>query len=183
MIQSAPLVAPPSVKTELRFAGFWRRVLAYLIDGLVILAVQVALTLLVFLIAPNDLQAAANIAPVAALIAWAYFALLESSPARATLGKLALNLFVADLHGDPIGFWRATARYWLKILSSLVVGLGWLMPAFTPRKQALHDLLAGTLVLRRVNYLVIGPEAPTEPGDYWDGSRWVASVPPQMETS
>ena len=182
-MQPVPVALPPSVKTEVRYAGFWRRLLAYLIDGLVIFAVQVVLTLLVFMIAPNDLQAAANVAPVTALVAWAYFALLESSPARATLGKLALNLFVADLHGDPISFWRATARYWLKILSWLVVGLGWLMAAFTPRKQALHDLLAGTLVLRRVNYLVIGPEAPTEPGDYWDGSRWAASVPPPMETS
>jgi uncharacterized RDD family membrane protein YckC len=183
MIQSAPVVVPPLLKTELRFAGFWRRLLAYLIDGLVILAVQLVLTILVVMIAPDDLRAAANIAPVSAAVAWAYFALLESSPARATLGKMALNLFVSDVHGDPISFWRASVRFWLKILSSLVVGLGWLMAAFTPRKQALHDLLAGTLVLRKVNYLVMGPEAPTEPGDYWDGSRWAASVPPPMETS
>jgi hypothetical protein len=61
-------------------------------------------------------------------------------------------------------------------------GLGWIMAAFTPRKQALHDLMAGTLVLRRVTYLMIGQEPPTEPGDYWDGGRWVASVRP-MEKS
>ncbi len=54
--------------------------------------------------------------------------------------------------------------------------IGWLMAAFTPRKQALHDLLAGTLVLRKINLIVVGEEPPAEPGDYWDGSRWVASV-------
>jgi hypothetical protein len=55
------------------------------------------------------------------------------------------------------------------------------MPVFTPRKQALHDLLAGTLVLRKAHLIVLAPEAPTEPGDYWDGRRWVASVTPPLE--
>jgi len=123
------------------------------------------------------------VAGVCGAIAWAYFALFESSPARGTLGKLALNLYVSDVHGDPISFWRASFRYWFKSLSSLVVGLGWLMAAFTPRKQALHDLLAGTLVLRKVDYHVFGKEPPSEPGDYWDGKSWVASVSPPMERS
>jgi uncharacterized RDD family membrane protein YckC len=94
------------------------------------------------------------------------------------LGKYALGLYVADVEGDPITFWRAARRNAFKILSTLVLGLGWLLPAFSPRKQALHDVLAGTLVLRKVNYFVLGEEPPTEPGDYWDGARWVASVPP-----
>ena len=89
-----------------------------------------------------------------------------------------MGLYVADLRGDPIGFLRAFFRNALKVLSSLLIGVGWMMAGFGPRKQALHDLLAGTLVLRRVNYFVIGPQAPTEPGDHWDGTRWVASVPP-----
>ena len=72
----------------------------------------------------------------------------------------------------------AAIRYSLKVFSSLFCFLGWVMPAFTPRKQALHDLLAGTLVLRRSHYLVFGTEAPTEPGEHWDGTSWVASIPP-----
>ena len=166
----------PVVKTDIRFAGFWRRLLAYLIDLTVIVGVQSAISVGVVVASSGDLQTVANIAPVCSLIAWAYYALLESSPARATLGKLALNLFVSDLNGDPITFYRASARYWLKIFSSLTLGAGWLLAAFTPRKQALHDLVTGCLVLRRVNYLAIGPEPPTEPGEYWDGTRWVASV-------
>ena len=176
MIHAPPAIAAPVVKTEVMYAGFWRRVLAYLIDLVVVVAAQTALSGLVLAGSAGDLQTIVNIAPVCALISWAYFALLESSPARGTLGKIALNLFVADLHGDPITFYRASARYWLKILSTLALGVGWLLAAFTPRKQALHDLLSGCLVLRRRTYLVFGPDPPTEPGDYWDGTRWVASV-------
>ena len=137
---------------------------------------RVALT--VHLLAPDNLDALANIAPVAIAISWAYFAVLESSPASGTLGKVALGVYVADLHGDPISFGRAAFRNGLKSVSWLLLGAGWVLAAFTPRKQALHDVMAGTLVLRKVHYFVIGPEAPTEPGDHWDGKRWVASLPP-----
>jgi|SRR6266566_648404 len=182
MIQPAQLARRPALRTEVAFAGFWRRLLAYLIDVLVLGAVEFVLGVGAYLVAPGDIRALANVAPVSAAVAWAYFVLLESSPARATLGKMALELYVADAHGDPITFRRATVRYLLKTLSTLLLGVGWLMAAFTPRKQALHDVLAGTLVLRKVHLLVIGPEAPTEPGDYWDGIRWVASVSPLERT-
>ncbi len=165
-------------KTELAYAPYWRRAVAYVIDWVLLWAVWLLIAIGVFSVAPNDLQTIANIGPVFGAIAWAYFALLESSPARGTLGKVAFDLIVADVHGDPIGFWRASARYYLKILCWLTLGVGWLMPAFTPRKQGLHDLIAGTLVLRRVRYFVIGPDALTEPGEHWDGRRWVASIPP-----
>jgi uncharacterized RDD family membrane protein YckC len=167
-----------TLKSELAFAGFWRRLLAWLIDALVISAVGGILAMLVIAVAPGNDAAVGNVVPVTAAIGWAYFVLLETSPARGTLGKMALNLFVADVHGDPISYPRAAFRYLFKSFSTLLLGLGWVMAAVTPRKQALHDLLAGTLVLRRVTYLVIGDEPPTEPGDYWDGRRWVASIPP-----
>jgi len=138
--------------------------------------VGVTLGALVIAVAPDNFTALANVAPVTAAIGWAYYVLFESSPARGTLGKIALNLFVGDVHGDPISYRRAAFRYLFKIFSTLLLGLGWFMAAFTPRKQALHDVMAGTLVLRRVTYLVTGQEPPTEPGDYWDGGRWVASV-------
>ena len=171
---------PPSttLKSDVAYAGFWRRLLAWLIDGLVISAVGGILFTLVIELAPDNLDAFYNVPWVTAAIGWAYFVLCETSPARGTLGKVALNLYVGDLHGDPITYPRAVFRYFFKSFSSLLLGLGWLMAAFTPRKQALHDLLAGTLVLRRVNYFVIGEEPPTAPGDYWDGKRWVASIPP-----
>ena len=170
------------LKSDVAYAGFWRRSLAYLVDATFLFGVQFLIALGVLMVAPYDPQALLNIAPVSALVGWAYFVVMESSPARGTLGKMALNLYVGDLHGDPVSFRRALARNVLKIISWLLLGLGFVAAAFSPRKQAVHDLLAGTLVLRHVRYFAIGPEAPTEPGDHWDGARWVASVPP-MENS
>jgi uncharacterized RDD family membrane protein YckC len=179
-MQPYPRAHGPLIRTEIAYAGFWRRLLAYLIDGVVLGGVGGGLVAAVLLVDPGDYKALLNSVLVLAALGWAYHAVLESSPARGTLGKIALELFVGDVHGDPITFWRASVRYWLKSLSSLFLMLGWLMAAFTPRKQALHDLLAGTLVLRRVKLLVIGQEPPTEPGDYWDGTRWVATITPPV---
>lgn len=198
VIQASAQPAPVELRTDVLFAGFWRRLLAYLIDQTVLFGVYLSIFAAVRLLSPDSfgsgpvvnsgqLDVAALTATIAALtnvslvcgaIGLAYYAVLESSPARGTLGKLALGLYVADVFGDPISFWRAVARNLLKFFSNVTLGIGWLMAGFTPRKQALHDLLAGTLVLRRSNYFVIGREAPKEPGDHWDGKSWVASVPP-----
>jgi uncharacterized RDD family membrane protein YckC len=80
---------------------------------------------------------------------FAYFAVMESSASQATLGKLALGLAVTDLEGRRLGLAQATGRTLAKFLSSLPLSLGYLLAAFTRRKQALHDLVAGTLVVRR----------------------------------
>jgi uncharacterized RDD family membrane protein YckC len=178
MVGPSSAISRQIVRTEIVYAGFWRRLLAYVIDSAFLVGVELVMARSILVLAPNDYQALANVAPVSAAIWWAYFALMESSPAQATLGKIALNLFVADAHGDPITFRRAMFRNVFKTLSTLTLFVGWILAAFTPRKQALHDILAATLVLRKVHYFVIGPEAPTEPGDHWDGAHWVASVPP-----
>lgn len=160
-----------------RYAGFWLRFAAYLIDIALLFIVEVVLAIGVLVMAPHDVRALANVLPVSSAIAWAYFALFESSPLRATVGKYALGLYVSDVRGDPIGFGRATARYWLKLLSNLTLLVGWIMAGFTPRKQALHDILAGTLVLRRLAETALAPDAVmTNLDDYWDGSRWVSSA-------
>lgn len=184
MVQASSVAPPPVLKTEVLLAGFWLRVAALLIDFVLLLAVAFVVAMVAITLAPSAtwFETGLNAGRITAVIAWAYFALMESSPARGTVGKLAFGLYVSDAHGDPITFWRASARYWLKYVSQYLLGLGYVLAAFTPRKQALHDLLAGTLVLRKVNYFVLGEEKPTEPGDYWDGARWVASVPP-MERS
>lgn len=174
MTQARPAEALESRVIKVVYAGFWRRLAAYLIDGLLLTAVQSVMAAGVLMMASRDVYALANLAPVSAAMSWAYFALFESSPMRGTVGKYAIGLYVSDKHGDPITFRRATARYFLKILSSLTLMAGWFMAAFTPRKQALHDVLAGTLVLR--NAVALVPAAAVAPGidDYWDGSRWLS---------
>jgi ssDNA-binding Zn-finger/Zn-ribbon topoisomerase 1 len=80
---------------------------------------------------------------------WVYFAVLESSEWQATLGKMVCGLIVVDEYDNRISFARATGRYFAQILSALILGIGFIMVAFTRRKQGLHDLLAGTLVTRK----------------------------------
>lgn len=82
-----------------------------------------------------------------AVAAWLYFSVFESSRLQATPGKLALGIRVTDLEGNRIGFGRATGRFFSKIVSGLILDIGYIMAAFTSRKQALHDMMAGTLVI------------------------------------
>jgi uncharacterized RDD family membrane protein YckC len=154
------------------YAGFWLRFVAAIIDGLILLAVRKILFLPFGIRTgmgmgmggifrggrqPQDLSALMpmlglmfRIAIISALIQWLYFSLMESSVWQATLGKKALGLTVTDLAGRRISFGRATGRYFAKILSTLTIGIGYLMAGFTAKKQALHDMIAGTLVLRKL---------------------------------
>jgi uncharacterized RDD family membrane protein YckC len=79
---------------------------------------------------------------------WLYFALMESSAKGGTLGKMAIGIMVTDMTGNRISFGRATGRYFAKILSQMILMIGFLMAGFTQQKQALHDILAGCLVVR-----------------------------------
>jgi len=83
-----------------------------------------------------------------ALVSWIYEAALESSSYQATLGKMALGLKVTDLAGNRISFARATGRHFAKYVSGMIFFIGYIMAGFTERKQALHDMIAGTLVRR-----------------------------------
>ncbi len=100
------------------------------------------------------------------VIYWLYFALFESSRRQATPGKMAFGLFVTDTEGRRLSFWQALLRTVCKVLSKLICYVGYLLALFTDRNQALHDLLAGTLVLEP-DYLAIGrtygPPAGTPP--------------------
>jgi uncharacterized RDD family membrane protein YckC len=141
------------------YAGFWRRVAAFIVDGLLLSVVTVPLTLA---FGGYDYQAnpaaASSASTLSTVITWLYYALMESSAKQATVGKMALGIVVTDLEGRRIGFGRATGRHFAKILSALIIGIGFLMVAFTQRKQGLHDMLAGTLVVKGQ-----APSAPPAP--------------------
>jgi uncharacterized RDD family membrane protein YckC len=187
MSRVAPTGTLGFVVAQPRYAGFWLRFAAYLIDLMLIYIVEGVLAIGVVMMSPREisivgiLYGVINFELVSIALAWAYFALFESSPMQGTVGKYALGIYVTDRHGDPIGFWRATARYWLKPFSTLTLMVGWIMTAFTPRKQALHDLLAGTLVFSRKEQLVpTSDPADINLDEYWDGKRWVgaSTLPP-----
>ena len=79
---------------------------------------------------------------------WLYSSFLESSARQATLGQQLLGLQVMDLEGRRISFGRATARYFSQILSALICGVGYLFNLWTSRRQTLHDLVAGCVLVR-----------------------------------
>ena len=121
------------------YGGFWLRVIAALIDWVLLSIVVGALT------APTAFTLTP---PVGIVVHWLYEAGMTASNYRATLGKLAVGLKVTDYAGRQLSFARATGRHFAKWLSAAVLLIGYIMVAFTDRKRGLHDLIAGTLVLK-----------------------------------
>jgi uncharacterized RDD family membrane protein YckC len=142
------------VQIGLTYAPFSMRAGAFTIDTLLFIIVAVA----VFFLAPSSLSEPIKeyfgvfyqlvIMIFDLFLRWMYFALMESSSAQGTLGKMFLGIRVTDMNGQRISFLRATARFFSKFISSLILGLGYLFPLFNARKQALHDMMAGTVVIR-----------------------------------
>jgi uncharacterized RDD family membrane protein YckC len=137
------------------YAGFWLRFVAFIIDSILLNIVGGVLGLIVGLGAGfgglSDgavTGATAASSALSLIINWLYFAFMESSEWQATLGKKALSLVVTDEHGERISFGRATGRYFGKIVSWIILAIGFMMAGWTERKQALHDMLASTLVHR-----------------------------------
>jgi uncharacterized RDD family membrane protein YckC len=136
------------------YAGFWKRLFAFVIDHLVLMGLSFGVGLalgfvLALTLGPNlDVNQLALIGNgVGLVLFWLYFTVQESSESQATVGKRALHIKVTDEFGQRISFARANGRFFGKFLSGALLGLGYLMAAFTERKQALHDLLAHTLVV------------------------------------
>ena len=140
-MEAAPAAAVPEVRTA--YAGFWVRVLAAILDGLVLSAVGWLLG--------RGTQDDYTISTAASIVVgWLYFAFMESGPKQGTLGKIVLGLIVTDEQGRKIDFARASIRHFSKYLSAILLCIGFLMVAFDARKQGLHDKLAKTLVLRKL---------------------------------
>lgn len=133
------------------YADFWKRVVALLIDtvllGIVGFVIGLILGLFLALLGASEVVAGLLGNVLGLIVGWLYFALMESSPYQGTVGKIALGIKVTDLEGNRIGFGRATGRHFSKILSGLILCVGYIMAAFTDKKQGLHDMLANTLVV------------------------------------
>lgn len=143
---------PGEASTGNVFAGFWRRAAAFIIDNIVGLIVALPMGYVVGLLYyhsdgrdPEVARLLGNV--VGITLGWVYFSAMESSRLQGTLGKMALGIKVTDTQGMRIGFGRASGRYFGKTVSTLILGIGYLMGAFTRRKQALHDIMAGCVVV------------------------------------
>ncbi|WP_242861457.1 RDD family protein [Cellulosilyticum ruminicola] len=124
------------------YAGFWKRFLASLIDGIILAIVEGIIGAVLRAVGLDGIVSVVGI-----LIGWLYFAYMESSENQGTIGKIALHMKVMDVEGNPVTFARATARYFSKFLSGLILFIGYMMAGWTENKQALHDIIAGTFVV------------------------------------
>ncbi len=142
---------------DFEYAGYWRRFTAAIIDGIILsvfAGVLNAIFIVPFMISPRaSADAASGVVSLIYIIliisGWLYYTLLESSSKQATVGKMALGIIVTDLYGNRISFGRANGRYWSKILSALILYIGFIMAGFTEKKQALHDIIASCLVVKK----------------------------------
>jgi uncharacterized RDD family membrane protein YckC len=176
-ITSAPMALAPIASTSagyggVAYAGFWLRFVAYLIDVVISGIAFVILLIPLFVLtgagaALSRIGSGENISDdVAAflgigfifgffgivfLVSWLYYALSESSSWQATPGKKMLNLRVTDMTGEPISFGRASGRFFARIITHMIpLAIGYILAGFTEKKQAIHDMIASCLVLRKV---------------------------------
>lgn len=122
------------------YSGFLRRFIASIIDIFVIILLFVFIQLI------TETLDGTSFFVLFSLAMWIYFASQESSIRRGTVGKQAMNLIVTDLNGNRISFIQATKRFIMKILSAIPLFAGFLSILFTAKKQALHDIVAKTVV-------------------------------------
>lgn len=175
------------------YAGIGSRFLAMLIDGIIVgIPIGILSTVLSAMMAArvitrtsgrnyNPGMAATDVGTFFAgfgfimilsfLVTWAYFAMMESSAWQGTVGKRIMGIRVTDMNGARISLGKATLRLAIKAFLSGWFLIGYIMAFFTQRKQALHDLIAGTLILS-------GPAIPAAPVVTPYGGQYPGSVSP-----
>jgi len=158
-------------KTE-TYGGFWLRFIAYILDTIIIGMVEWLLILPILAVLGMHMALADNLEHLdkadpamivvaalsagsglylsALLVTWLYFSLFQSGPRQATPGKMIFGLVVIDSNGARLSFARASLRYFSKFLSSAVLMIGYIIAGFNPKKQALHDMIANTFVVKKL---------------------------------
>jgi uncharacterized RDD family membrane protein YckC len=154
------------------YAGFWLRFVAYVIDAIIIYVLQsfvfvpflgiLGLSFASRMADPGDMTDIETMGMIGGIMAMAgtaflvstvigilYFAIMESSKYQATVGKMALGLKVTDIDGKNIDFVKALIRNVSKIISQMILFIGFIMAGFTEKRQGLHDIIAGTLVVKK----------------------------------
>ena len=164
VLHTARAVAAPAViarpitlhprSPDLEYASFGARLLAMIIDMVILNTASSMIQAPFLALMLGNLNPTTMIvgfaAPllVGAGLAVVYTVWLESSAWQATLGKKILGLRVVDLDGQRITFWKSASRNFYKSISTLILGIGYLMPLWTAKRQALHDRMARCLVIK-----------------------------------
>lgn len=143
---------PSTGDRPVRYAGFWIRVVAYIIDYFVISIVSWILMAVFgissFVMNPNDFNLSLFVGVYMIMIVlWvAYYVVMETSSSQGTFGKMAVGIKVGKANGERLTLLNAIGRFFSKILSGLILCVGYMMAGWDPKKQALHDKIADTYV-------------------------------------
>ncbi|MBX4205062.1 MAG: RDD family protein [Candidatus Doudnabacteria bacterium] len=143
---------PSAPTSAVVYATFWERFAASFIDGIIILAVTFGVSFLlgVALTKSSGPSPVGNFLGLMVLVGeWLYFALMESSGRQGTIGKGVMGIKVTDLDHNRVSFGRASGRFFGRMISSLILGIGYLFMLFTEKRQNLHDIMAGTLIVKK----------------------------------
>lgn len=150
------VIKPPPPPATVEYAGFWKRSVASLIDGVILLIPWCMIFFLLVGLACIDYCSDEQVGIVFWIaiivnffISGIYYAVTESSQTQATMGKMAMGIIVTDLEGKRISLGKASGRYIGKLISTLTLYIGFIMAAFTEKKQALHDQIADCLVVKK----------------------------------
>lgn len=146
---------------QLEYATFFKRLGAYFIDGMILSAlITILASIGIFSLFGVEFDASKLQDPsyaltnntgymlITLLISTAYYAIFQSSKWQATVGKKLLHIKVTTLNGERIGFIRAVGRHLAMTFLSSILFIGYLMVFFTKKKQALHDMIAKTVVVK-----------------------------------
>ena len=162
---------------KIQYAGFWDRFAALVADIVVLVLLGLSVGFILAFV-----RTAMGFEPVWSdnadrvigfVIGWFYFARMEASRFQATLGKLGVGILVVDAEGGRVSFQKASWRYVTKLISWVIFLLGFIVAAFTPRKQAFHDFAANTIVVKKPNKgFNRTPESsgPAKPGELGGGA-------------
>ena len=145
----------PSYKIHHNYASFWLRLLAFIID-FVIMSILFNIIIIVVNFKLKSEYVVADYGffvlyrgPIVFIIGWLYYSIFESSKAMATFGKMAVKIKVTNLLGNRITFFNATGRFFGKFISSLFLCMGYIMIFFMSTNQSLHDYWAQTVVIMK----------------------------------
>lgn len=138
-----------------QYAGFWIRLLASLLDGVILLVAAICIMVLTGVPMKHmmdfinvELEGYTWQQSMYVFLSLMYVILLPASTLQGTLGKAALGLKITDVNGERISVWRSLGRALSEILSTIILFIGYIMIAFHREKRGLHDIIARTYVIR-----------------------------------
>jgi uncharacterized RDD family membrane protein YckC len=151
-----PITASPVSENanQIKYAGFWVRFIACAIDGIILLLINIPITIIFYLASGNSFDATDRSSDMSLgfnfssyIVTWAYY-ILMTDKYQATLGKKAMGIIVVDETLDKAPLGRIILRETVgKIISTIILFIGYIMAAFTNKKRSLHDLISGTVVI------------------------------------